>query len=167
MNFEIIKADREYLSQIHELHNLANDIDKWDYSKFEQVFDCELPVLIIKTEGRIIGFIIYLVCLDEVRIINVSVHPEERKRGHAKRLLFSVFQEARDNNWRYVLLDVRVSNVAVKLYHDLGFRTLAIRKGFYDTQVEDAYFMQLELNEFEFEKHYLALINYPDNLSVG
>jgi ribosomal protein S18 acetylase RimI-like enzyme len=74
-------------------------------------------------------------------------------------MLFTVFQEARENNWRYVLLDVRVSNAAVSLYQNLGFRTLIVRKDFYDTQVEDAYFMQLELVEFDFERHYLALVN--------
>ena len=153
MAYEITKASKDDIDKLYEINNIAHEWDKWTREKFEQVFEFDLSVLVAKHNEDIVGFVIYLVCLDEVRIINISVHPANRNQGHAKRLIYSVCQNAKDSNWRYVLLDVRVSNFALNLYKKMGFRILTTRKEFYDTFVEDAYFMQLDIRDFDFNQY--------------
>jgi ribosomal-protein-alanine N-acetyltransferase len=47
-------------------------------------------------------------------------------------------------------LEVRVSNAAAqRLYSNLGFTGTSVRRGYYDTPVEDAVVMTLERGAFE------------------
>jgi ribosomal-protein-alanine acetyltransferase len=75
----------------------------------------------------------------ELEILNVAVDPPFRRRGVARKLIQEVFAGHRGN----VFLEVRQSNLAArKLYHSLGFETIAIRKGYYSDSGEPAIVMK-------------------------
>jgi len=75
----------------------------------------------------------------ELEILNVAVDPPFRRRGVARKLIQEVFAGHRGN----VFLEVRQSNVAArKLYHSLGFETIAIRKDYYSDSGEPAIVMK-------------------------
>ncbi|MFN7094086.1 MAG: ribosomal protein S18-alanine N-acetyltransferase [Burkholderiales bacterium] len=127
----------------------AQFFDRWNEEKFDQVFEYELPfILMTDAEGQIIGYLIYMVVLDEARIINVVIAKEHHSKGYGQKLIHYVLNVIAQENIRWVLLDVRVSNYpAVNLYTKLGFSILTRRRCYYPIEQnnEDAYFMQLEL----------------------
>lgn len=96
--------------------------------------------------GRVVAFCNYWLVRDEVHILNIATHPDERRKGHASRLLAHVIEFARRHRCRYVTLEVRRSNHgAIKLYRSFGFRPVGIRPNYYVEDNEDAIVMLLEL----------------------
>lgn len=96
--------------------------------------------------GRIIGYIVFWILLDELHILNLAVHPACRRRGIARRLLQEALQRARDRHCQTAWLEVRPSNTAaLALYQSLGFRQILTRKRYYDDTGEDALILSREL----------------------
>lgn len=123
----------------------------WARQVFIEEMDREwahVDVLRERTERRnkVIGFINYWLVRDEVHVLNVSVLPEERRKGHASRLIAHVIEYARRHGSRFVTLEVRRSNHgALKLYRSFGFRSVGIRPKYYAEEGEDAIVMLLDL----------------------
>lgn len=98
--------------------------------------------------GKVRAFVNYWLVRDEVHILNVASHPDERRKGHAARLLQHVVEFARRHGCRYITLEVRRSNHgAIKLYRGFGFKPVGIRPNYYVEDNEDAIVMLLELPE--------------------
>ena len=82
---------------------------------------------------------------DEVHLLNVAVHPERRGLGHGRALVAGVVGEAEAARARVVYLEVRAGNViARRLYRQLGFKDLGVRRGYYGPG-QDAIVMELRL----------------------
>jgi len=129
------------------------DLDIWPEERFNEVFTHQLPIFVIcDNNDRILGYIIYLMCLEEARIINFTMAKDYQGRGYGKKLLIHALQQAYMHESRYAILEVRVSNIrALNLYTKFGFRILCVRENYYtDKIVEDGYLMQLELNKLNF-----------------
>ena len=87
------------------------------------------------------GYIIYWILADEMHLLNLAVHPAQRRRGIARFLLTAALDKARAQGAAVVWLEVRPSNTAaVALYEKAGFEHLGIRKAYYkaDDGREDA-----------------------------
>jgi [ribosomal protein S18]-alanine N-acetyltransferase len=95
---------------------------------------------------KVVAFCNYWLVRDEVHVLNVACHPDDRRRGHAARLLAHVIDFARRHVCRYITLEVRRSNHgAIKLYRSYGFRPVGIRPNYYVEDNEDAIVMLLDL----------------------
>jgi ribosomal-protein-alanine N-acetyltransferase len=106
-----------------------------------------LLVLRKQDSGRVVGFCNYWLVADELQILNVAVHPHERRSGHAARLLRHILDEGKRGKARVASLEVRVGNhAAVELYHKHGFREVGLRPKYYADNGEDALLMDLELS---------------------
>lgn len=91
-----------------------------------------------------VGFLLVWAVADELHVINVATHPHFRRRGVARALLQAELARAARDRVRLVLLEVRRSNqAAIQLYRTLGFSTLAVRRGYYSDDSEDAIEMKL------------------------
>jgi ribosomal-protein-alanine N-acetyltransferase len=96
--------------------------------------------------GRIVAFCNYWLVADEVHLLNVATHPQERNEGHASRLLAHVIDYARLAACRLVTLEVRRSNEsAQRLYRRFAFKAVGVRPRYYVDDNEDAVVMSLEL----------------------
>ena len=96
--------------------------------------------------GRVVAFINYWMILDELHLLNVATHPDERRCGHAKRLMNHMLSFAHRERCRVILLEVRRSNESgIALYQSYGFRSVGVRPGYYSDNGEDAVLMTLEL----------------------
>jgi ribosomal-protein-alanine N-acetyltransferase len=95
------------------------------------------------------GLVGYLVCAryDDVwHLMNVAVHPDQRRRGIATELIERLFDEAGPGA-RFTL-EVRVSNSpAIEMYRRFGFRPAGRRRRYYHDNGEDALIMWLEAAE--------------------
>lgn len=97
-------------------------------------------------KARVVAFANYWLVRDEVHLLNVAVHPDHRRRGHARRLLAHIVDFAKRHRCRYVTLEVRRSNEgAIDLYKEFDFRPVGIRPNYYVEDNEDAIVMLLEL----------------------
>jgi ribosomal-protein-alanine N-acetyltransferase len=93
------------------------------------------------------GFLLAWDAADEVHLIDLVVHPDERRRGIARRLCSELFAHVRARRARCLLLEVRRSNGgALALYRALGLRAVGVRKGYYSSNGEDAIEMQLDFD---------------------
>jgi ribosomal-protein-alanine N-acetyltransferase len=97
-------------------------------------FDSEL--------GGLVAYLIVSRYVDAWHIMNVAVHPENRRQGVASRLLDELFDVTAGDPRRGYTLEVRVSNAsAIALYERFGFEASGIRRGYYTDNREDALIM--------------------------
>ena len=100
----------------------------------------------LEAEGRCLAYICFWVVAGEIHLMNLAVHPEERRRGYARRLLETMLMNGRSLCATQAWLEVRSSNkVAQALYRSMGFRKMGRRPGYYRDTQEDGILMSLEL----------------------
>lgn len=96
---------------------------------------------------KIAGYVCASLIADEGHILNLSVHPDFRRKGIAKALVQETIVELREDGCRILYLEVRASNdAASRLYQGFGFRIFSMRKAYYTDPVEDAVIMYAQLN---------------------
>ena len=122
----------------------------WSRAFFEKELATPFARLVVVVEGavprpQVIGYTCRWRVTDEVHLLNVAVHPERRGLGHGRALVGAVIAEAEVARTRVVYLEVRAGNViARRLYRQLGFRDLGVRRGYYGPG-QDAIVMELRL----------------------
>jgi ribosomal-protein-alanine N-acetyltransferase len=91
------------------------------------------------------AYLIFWVVLDEMHILNLAVHPAQRRKGIARRLLSEGLAQARTQGAEIAWLEVRPSNTAARaLYESFGFKEVGRRPCYYDDTQEDALLLTLE-----------------------
>ncbi|MDD5131225.1 MAG: ribosomal protein S18-alanine N-acetyltransferase [bacterium] len=93
---------------------------------------------------EVIGYAGYWQVVDELHLINMAVHPEYRRQGLGKHLLYYILCDGKRLGLKKATLEVRASNQAAqRLYEQLGFKNIALRKSYYADNLEDAVIMWL------------------------
>ncbi len=83
--------------------------------------------------------------LEEAHITNIAVSPNYRRMHVGEALLKTVIDECYKNMVKYITLEVRAGNAtAIALYEKYGFKSLGLRKGYYQDNNEDALIMWTE-----------------------
>jgi ribosomal-protein-alanine N-acetyltransferase len=96
-------------------------------------------------DGAVAGYSVRWRVADEVHLLNVAVDRERRGLGIGRRLVDAALAEGRATGAAVVYLEVRAGNVAARrLYRDVGFREIGIRRGYYGVG-QDAIVMELRL----------------------
>ena len=122
----------------------------WSRAFFEKELATPFARLVVTVEEavprpQVIGYTCRWRVTDEVHLLNVAVHPERRGLGHGRALVAGVVGEAEAARARVVYLEVRAGNViARRLYRQLGFKDLGVRRGYYGPG-QDAIVMELRL----------------------
>ena len=122
----------------------------WSRAFFEKELATPFARLVVTVEEavprpQVIGYTCRWRVTDEVHLLNVAVHPERRGLGHGRALVAAVVGEAEAARARVVYLEVRAGNViARRLYRQLGFKDLGVRRGYYGPG-QDAIVMELRL----------------------
>ena len=82
--------------------------------------------------GRLVGYALLMIALDEAHLLNITIHPDCQGRGLGRALLRHVMEVAGAAGCLSLLLEVRPSNqVARSLYEKLGFARIGVRRGYY------------------------------------
>jgi ribosomal-protein-alanine N-acetyltransferase len=136
------------LDDVMEIERLAFK-SPWSRQVFVEELQREwarLDVLRDRERGPVRAFTNYWLVRDEVHLLNLSVHPDARRKGYGAALLEHVIEFARRHRCRYITLEVRKSNLgAIHLYEQHGFRRVGVRPNYYQEDQEDAIVMLLEL----------------------
>ncbi|MGE4506795.1 MAG: ribosomal protein S18-alanine N-acetyltransferase [Desulfovibrionaceae bacterium] len=94
----------------------------------------------------LVGYLAFSIILDEMEILNLAVHPAERRRGLGARLLGKLLAVCRERGVRTGFLDVKQSNTpAIDLYLKFGFKKRGVRKRYYPDTGEDALLLSREI----------------------
>jgi ribosomal-protein-alanine N-acetyltransferase len=95
---------------------------------------------------QIAGYVIARHLLDEGQLLDMAVHPEQRRRGIAGALMEELVRTLRQQGCRVLYLEVRATNIAaLRLYEKSGFAAISRRKDYYKHPVEDALIMKREV----------------------
>ncbi|HZV91899.1 MAG TPA: ribosomal protein S18-alanine N-acetyltransferase [Caldimonas sp.] len=101
--------------------------------------------------GELIGYCIAMRGVDEMHLLNITIAPPARRRGHARRLLAELVRHCRHEGAHRLWLEVREGNaVARATYLRLGFAEVGTRRAYYPAPAgrrEDAVVMGLDLND--------------------
>lgn len=101
----------------------------------------------------VLGYFVAMPGVDELHLLNITVAPAARGRGHARGMLDAVAALCRQSQACEVWLEVRQSNERAKaLYLRYGFTKVGVRRDYYPMPVgvngrEDALVMSLKLSE--------------------
>ncbi|MEO6138897.1 MAG: ribosomal protein S18-alanine N-acetyltransferase [Luteimonas sp.] len=120
----------------------------WTRGIFQDCLRASYPAWVLHREGVMIGYGMLSLAADEAHVLNVCAAPEEQGRGHGRRLLRTLLQQARTRGAQRVFLEVRPSNTgAIALYHAEGFNEIGRRPRYYPAKAgrEDAIVMAKEL----------------------
>ena len=118
----------------------------WSRQFFEKELSASQAGCTVAVDDEmLVGYSVRWRIADEIHLLNVAVHPEQRGVGVGRCLVEAVVAEGRATGGRVAYLEVRAGNVAARrLYRDLGFRDLGIRRGYYGVG-QDAIVMELAL----------------------
>lgn len=145
--FAITPARPADLDEIMAIERLSF-ASPWSRQVFLQEFEHEfsrLDVVRHEPTGQMVAFINFWLVADEIHVLNVATHPDWRRTGLARRMMKHAIQAGVARGAQLVTLEVRRSNVAAqRLYEELGFEAVDVRKRYYENN-EDAIVMLLKL----------------------
>lgn len=97
------------------------------------------------SQKKLVGYAGCWQIIDEAHITTIAVRPDLQRKKIGEALLNRILQECYKNEIKYITLEVRKSNkAAIKLYEKYGFKSLGLRKGYYQNNNEDALIMWTE-----------------------
>ncbi len=112
-------------------------------NQFSRVYIVSHPKCV--TETQAIGYICAWMVFEEIRFLNLAVHPEFRRMGLATQLISQAMTVGKEEGCCRGMLEVRASNQAARsLYESFHFQPYATRKSYYTDPTEDAILMTLE-----------------------
>lgn len=115
--------DIEYLNTLSSYNITLNPFNK---------------ILVYIEDNEILGFIDYSKMYENMEINYIYVIEQYRNKGIASKLLEYIID---NNDFLNITLEVNINNInAIKLYEKYNFKTVSIRKGYYNGV--DAYLME-------------------------
>lgn len=115
----------------------------WSRQSLENELNNETSLfLVAKEENEVIGYIGMSIVIDEGYIFNVAVREKYRNMGVATALINELVTYGKKNNFSFITLEVRESNLsAISLYSKFGFIKAGERKDYYSNPKENAILM--------------------------
>ena len=148
MTYKIIPMTAAHLDRVEVLERECFPEDPWSRRLFEEVLagDTSSALAALAEDGKLLGYLVFSVVLDEGNIDNIAVWRQARRQGIAAALMETLHHFARQWGTASLTLEVRPSNTgAVSLYKKLGYQEIGRRRNYYLNPREDAIIMRLEL----------------------
>lgn len=144
---EIIDVKEEHIASIAALETLCFSTP-WTAAQLRTQLDDGNLFLCALENNSVLGYVGLRYVLDEGYISNIAVSPTARRRGIADALLTALEIRCRALSLAFMTLEVRAGNAAaVALYEKHGFRSVGLRKKYYQNPSEDAILMTLEFEK--------------------
>lgn len=118
----------------------------WSRGNFEDARASDYYMVVLEYEGRVAGYGIVQIILDEGHLLNITIDPRLHGRGLGRELLLHLMAYGREHT-DTLFLEVRPSNHrAIALYQTAGFNEIGLRRNYYPARNggrEDALLMAL------------------------
>lgn len=104
----------------------------WSLGNFRDSLHAGYSCWMLEHERETIGYGVMMMGVGEVHLLNLSVAPGWQRQGLGRGMLEHLLEQALDCGAREMLLEVRPSNLPARaLYAGMGFREVALRRGYY------------------------------------
>ena len=132
---------RDHLGQVVDIE-AAVFTNPWKHRDFEFALKRKNSLCqVVLVEDNVVGYVVGFLIEREFHLADFAITPAFQQKGFGKQALHASF-EMLNKKAQVVSLEVRMSNqVAIDLYKELGFETIAIRKAYYTGPCEDALVM--------------------------
>ena len=144
---KIIPMQKDYLDEVLKVEEQAYGEHHWSKESFFNELNNQLAkyYCAFNEQGELVGYCGCWQIMEEAHITNVAVSPNFRRQNIGEALLIAIIKSCYKEMVKYLTLEVRVSNEpAIKLYEKYGFKSLGVRKGYYQDNNEDALIMWTE-----------------------
>ena len=136
------------LATVLEIETAAYPLP-WTKQIFRDCLHVGYNAWVLELDDQIVGYGLMSIAAGEAHILNLCVHPHLQRCGYGGQILKQLLKIAKYHQADTVFLEVRCSNqAAIKLYQQIGFNQVGLRKGYYPTaqkQREDALILALAL----------------------
>lgn len=146
-NYSVENMALSHLDDIMEIEALCYGKHHWSRESFalELNNQCARYITAVGENNKCVGYMGVWRIFDEAHVTNLAVHPNFQGRGIAHLLILSSLDMCYKDKIKYVTLEVRKSNErALKVYEGFGFKSLGLRKKYYQDNGEDAIIMWTE-----------------------
>lgn len=143
-NIEILRMTKEDVPFVAEIDKAVFSIPFKESDFYQYLEDPYWNFYVAKCDGKIVGYISYVIVWNDADLVNFCVLPEYRKLGIGSKLLLEMILDCDGRELTYIHLEVRRSNtVAINLYQTYGFVVVGESKNHYKKPTEDALRMNL------------------------
>ena len=141
----ITKMTESHVAQVALLEKLCF-ADPWSEKSIASELDNPWALWLVALErDAVVGYIGSQTAVDETDVMNVAVHPDQRRKGIAEALIEMLTKQLQEQGSHALMLEVRASNApAIALYEKIGFRQVGLRKNYYRKPKEDALILRKE-----------------------
>ena len=112
----------------------------WTKEQFEEELNltCAQIFLCAKEDTKeVFGFICFRIYQDEGELTNFAIKPQEQNKHFGTELLTFALTRLITKGVKKITLEVNTQNKkAKKIYQDFGFKKVAIRKNFYEGEID-------------------------------
>jgi len=146
-NNKIQLFTKDDLDVVVKIENKCH-LTPWTNKNFIDSHGAKNLFKVLKNENDIIGYYIALFALDECELLNITITPEQQRKGFGELMLKNLFSECGKANIVNIFLEVRSSNLfAIRLYKKIGFNETGVRNNYYQNKdgQEDAILMGMAL----------------------
>ena len=147
----------EHLTAVLDIEPVAFGSHHWSHQSFVNELNNSMGYYFVALPtgtDRLIGYTGFWLIGEEAHITTLAVHPENRRQHIGERLLIHGILHAKKVGANWITLEVRVSNEsAQQLYYKYGFKSLGVRRNYYQDNDEDALVLWTEnIRTPEFKK---------------
>ena len=98
--------------------------------------------MVAEHDERVVGFMVYELHKEHIRVLNFLVSPDVRRRGVGQQMASKLIRKLSRQRRSRVSLETRETNLAAQLFfRSLGFLATDVLRNYYDETTEDAYVM--------------------------
>lgn len=147
MEIKIKPMQKDEIEDVLKIEEKAYGDHHWSKDSFygELSNDLAYYYSAFDKDNNLVGYAGAWQIIDEAHITTIAVKPELKRMKIGEALLNRILQDCYENGIKYITLEVRESNIpAIKLYEKYGFKSLGLRKGYYQNNNEDALIMWTE-----------------------
>lgn len=148
MEVQIRPLQQDDLDQIMEIEPVAFGSHHWSRQSFINELNNPGGIYFSAIEAGtavVCAYSGYWLIGDEAHITTLAVHPDFRRQGLGELLLINDIRSAIKVGAKCMTLEVRVSNdPAQKLYYKYGFKSMGLRRKYYQDNSEDALVLWME-----------------------
>ncbi len=138
----------ERLDEVVRLEGLVYP-HPWTRGNFCDSLRSGYQAQLLVADGQLLGYFVAMKGVDEVHLLNITVHPQHQGQGWGRMILDALALWSRAQAAQWLWLEVRASNTrARRIYQEHGYRRVGERKSYYPAQAgrrEDAVVMSLKL----------------------
>ena len=121
------------LTSIIDIEKAVYNKPYWNVAMIKKMFIDSIfeTIWVIENGKKIIGFLIEQRCDNEINLLNVAIDKPFQNRGIGKKLINYYLDLIPANS--SVFLEVnKANNIARKIYVDLNFKNIGMRKNYYN-----------------------------------